>query len=184
MGIGLIRFLPRYRNSRELLSLLHSSWRELLLCVIIANIPDLDYFFGIFRNNLNYYHQTVTHTVVWITASALILWAFARLRDGRKTPWTFLLFMALLSSHLFVDLLTADYSPPVGLTLVWPFSSRCHHSVISVLPACSKDAPCDILSLHNLRAALAETAFTLPLAALALWLKRKTGSSSLIVKRS
>ncbi|MBU4212756.1 MAG: metal-dependent hydrolase [Kiritimatiellae bacterium] len=169
--LGLIRFLPRYRRRDELASQFRALWRLLLFCVLLANVPDLDYFFGIFRDNLNYYHQTVTHTLVWVGVMALAIWAYGRLRKRRASWLSFGLLLALLGSHLLADWLTVDRSPPIGVMLAWPFSDRFYHAAFAFFPPPAKQTWADLWSLQNLRLVLVETAITLPAVIAVLWFK-------------
>jgi hypothetical protein len=173
LAIGLIRFLPRYRCWDELTAQFRALWRPLLFCILLANAPDLDYFFGIFRGNLNYYHQTVTHTLVWVGVTALAIWTYGRLREQRVAWLSLGFLLALLGSHLLADWLTVDRSPPVGLMLAWPFSDRFFHATWAFFPAPSKHSWAALWSLKNLRLVLVETAITLPLVLIVLWLKRR-----------
>ncbi|MFH1477129.1 MAG: metal-dependent hydrolase [Verrucomicrobiota bacterium] len=179
LTIGLISFLPRYQRRDELADQLRALWRPLLFCVLLANAPDLDYFFGIFRGNLNCYHQTVTHTLVWICGLALAIWAYARLRKRRQAAWLSLgLMLALLGSHLLADWLTVDKSPPIGLMLAWPFSDRFFHAPWAFFPAPAKHSWTAIWSIRNLRLVLMEIAITLPLVMSVLWFKYRAFDSA------
>lgn len=171
LALGLIRFLPRYRHWDELPGCLRTLWRPLLFCVLLANAPDLDYLFGLFNGNLNYYHQTVTHTLVWICITALAIWAYGRLRERRTAYWSLGLLLALLGSHLLVDWLTVDCSPPIGLMLAWPFSDHLYHASFAFFPPPAKQTWADLWSLQNLRLVLVEAALTLPLVIAVLWFK-------------
>jgi len=182
LAIGLIRFLPRHRQWGELPGRLRALWRPLLGCILLANAPDLDYFFGFSRGNGNYYHQTVTHTLVWICVMALAIWAYGRLRE-RRAPWLSLgLLLALLGSHLLADWLTVDRSPPVGLMLAWPFSDHICHAAWAFFPPPAKQTWAEIWSLPNLRLVLAETAITLPLVIVVLWFKRRRLATAVSLK--
>jgi len=173
LAIGLIRFLPHYRQWDELANQFRALWRPLLFCVLLANAPDLDYFFGLFRGNVNYYHQTVTHTLVWIGITAMAIWAYGWFRD-RSAAWLSLgLLLALLGSHLLADWLTVDRSPPIGFMLFWPFSDRFYHAAFTFFPPPAKQTLADLWSLQNLRLILTETALTLPLVIVVLWFKRR-----------
>lgn len=176
LTIGLIRFLPRYRRWNELSSHLRSLWRALLLCILLANAPDLDYFFGICQGNLNRYHQTATHTLLWVAALALAIWLYSRLR-ARAWPavrvWSLGLLLTLLGSHLLADWLTVDRSPPIGLMLAWPFSTQLYHASFAFFPHPAKQTLADLWSWQNLRVILVEAAITLPLVLGAIWLKRR-----------
>ena len=171
LAIGLIRFLPRYWRWDELADQFRALWRPLLFCVLLANAPDLDYFFGIFRGNANYYHQTVMHTLVWVSMTALVIWAYGWLRE-RRASWLLLgLLLALLGSHLLADWLTVDCYPPIGLMLAWPFSDHLYHAAFAFFPPPAKQTLTDLWSLQNLRLVLVETAITLPLVMAVLWFK-------------
>lgn len=171
LTLGLIRFLPRYRRMDELRGQLRALWRPLLFCMLLANAPDLDYFFGIFRGNLNYYHQTVTHTLVWIGVTALAIWAYGRFRERGALWLSFGLLLALLGSHLLADWLTVDCSTPVGLMLAWPFSDRLYHASFAFFPPPAKQTLADLWSFQNLRLVLVEAAISLPLVIIVLWFK-------------
>ena len=171
LAIGLIRFLTRYRQWGELRGQLRALWRPLLFCVLLANAPDLDYFFGIFQGNVNYYHQTTTHTLVWIGVTAIAIWAYGRLRERRASWLSLGLLVALLGSHLLADWLTVDCSPPIGLMLAWPFSDHFYHAAFAFFPPSAKQTWADLWSLQNLRLVMVEAALTLPLVIIVLWFK-------------
>jgi len=171
LTFGLIRFLPRYQQWDELVDRLHVLWRPLLFCILLANAPDLDYFFGVFRGNVNYYHQTVTHTLVWIVVTALAIWAYNRLRAQRTACWPLGLMLVLLGSHLLVDWLVVDHSPPIGFMLAWPFSDHLFHASWAFLPPPAKQTWAAVWSLQNLRLVIVEAAWTLPMVIIVLWFK-------------
>lgn len=171
LALGLIRFMPRYRRWDELAGQLRALWRPLLFCIFLANAPDLDYFFGIFRGNMNYYHQTVTHTLVWIGVMTLAIWTYGRLRE-RRVAWLSLgLLLALLGSHLLADWLTVDRSPPIGLMLAWPLSDRFFHATWAFFPPPAKQTLANLWSLQNLCLVLVELVLTMPLVLTVLWVK-------------
>ncbi len=173
IALGLIRFLPRYRHWSELGGQFRALWQPLLFCVLLANAPDVDYFFGLFRGDANYYHQTVTHTLLWIGLTSMAIWAYGRCRERQAAWLTLGLLVALLGSHLLIDWLTVDRSPPIGLALFWPFSPRTAHAAFSFFPPPAKQSLAALCSLHNLRLILVETSITLPLVIIVLWCKRR-----------
>ncbi len=176
LAFGLARFRPLEAGNPEARP--GPAWRPLAVCVILANAPDVDYLFGLFAGRFNAFHQTVTHTGVWVAALALALWLLARGRRRTKPGWSFPFLLALLGSHLLLDWLTADYSPPAGLTIGWPWSDRIWHASVSLFPAPAKSGWASLASWHNLRVLAWEAALTLPLPALA-WLiqSRRSGNS-------
>ncbi len=170
LAIGLIRFLPRYCWN-DLVARFHRLWRPLLCCVLLANAPDVDYLFGLGTGNLNSYHQTVTHTFIWTGGLVLAIWAYGWFKE-RRASWLLLsLLLVLLGSHLLLDWLTVDRSPPVGMMLAWPFSGRFYHAAFAFFPPAAKQTWAAVWSLHNLRLAMMEAMYTLPLVIMVLWFK-------------
>lgn len=171
LAIGLIRFLPRYRCGNDLVVQFRALWRPLLGCVLLANAPDVDYLFGLSAGNLNAYHQMVTHTLIWIGGVALVIWAGDWFKE-RQVSWRLLgLLLALLGSHLLVDWLTVDRSPPVGMMLAWPFSDHFYHAAFAFFPSVAKQNWAAVCSTQNLRLALMETILVLPIVIITLWCK-------------
>ncbi len=167
--LGLIQFLPRYQARRELPAIFWKIRHPLLLCILLANAPDLDYLYGIFVRNLNQYHQTVTHTLLWNIILAAILIIYARRLHLRA--WQTWLIPTLLASHLLLDWLTVDLAPPVGMMLAWPVADHYFHSAWLLFPAPAKADWQALWSTHNLQVAAIEAGMLLPFPVLVLWLK-------------
>lgn len=152
-----IALLVRPRNA--------SRPRTLALCAtsaVVSSLPDLDYLPGLAIGQLNAFHQGPTHSLAAVTAAALVLSAVAPLRrlcGSGSAPRFFVFAWGLLLLHLLLDIFTADFRPPVGIPLFWPFASAPVHASFSpfLFPAWSKAALSDLLSPANLRPILAET---------------------------
>ena len=135
---------------------------------VVSSLPDLDYLPGLAIGQLNAFHQGPTHSLIAVIAAALVLSAIPPLRRlvGIPSPSRFFAFSwSLLLLHLLLDIFTADYRPPIGIPLLWPFSSTPVHASFSpfLFPAWSKMALSDLLSPANLRPILAETLASLAL---------------------
>ncbi len=170
LAVGLARFLPRWRAGRKLAAAAGAAWPSLLACVLLANAPDVDYLFGLPAGDLNRYHQTVTHTLVWVGCVTVAVGFAERGRAGRASAG---LALALLASHLLLDWLTVDRSPPVGQMLAWPVSDRLFHAPFAFIPPPAKADWAGVWSAHNLVVGLAEALLTAPLVLLGLWWKRR-----------
>ncbi len=166
LALGLAWRLPGGQTWRDLARAAWSQRGWLLLCVVLANAPDVDFLFGLARGNLNAWHQQATHTLAWTVLAAGLVWLLLRRRS--VTLRDFLFILALPLSHLLADLLCADTSPPVGLPLAWPFSEHYGHAPVSLFPAPAKASPADLVSWHNARVIAAELLLTLPLLAAVL----------------
>ena len=171
LAIGTAWLAPAWRSGRELAGATRRLAPALLGCILLANAPDVDYLYGLPWGAPNRYHQTVTHTLAWLVAVAAALGANDR-RRGCPRPWSgALLALALLASHVAIDWLTVDLSPPIGLALFWPFTGSVQHADGAFIPPPAKASWSVIWTWHNLRVAAVELAFGLPLLCLA-WAAR------------
>ena len=86
----------------------------LLVCGTLAAAPDLDLFY-------RHFHRTATHSVTAVALTFIIVAAVT----GKVTRWRTATVCALAyASHLLLDWLGTDWSPPRGIQLLWPFSRR------------------------------------------------------------
>jgi len=135
----------------------------------------LDYLPGLAVGDLNRFHQLATHSFAFcLVASALAAWFFRR---TRLRAWAV---FAIVHSHLLLDLLTDDVRPPIGIPLLWPFSSRPFH-IAGLLPRWEKLSVAQALTTpSNLLPAATElalgAAFVLLCLAVAFLLRRRKNS--------
>jgi membrane-bound metal-dependent hydrolase YbcI (DUF457 family) len=147
--------LPAYAAGQS-----HSRlWRDGLLFVSLALAPDLDL--------LAATHRGPTHSLTAACLAGALVWLFTR--NGRLA----LASAAAYATHLFLDWLGADSSPPLGLTVLWPFDDRYYESGLHFFPAVTRRLHLHGFWSQNLRAALFEIAVLLPPFLIALWLRRQ-----------
>jgi len=156
----------------------HRHW--LLFCVIAGNAADLDFLPGLLTGDLNRYHHQASHSIVAALLAGVLVW---RLLAGRSDQASRAGLMTTLAygSHLLADYVTADYRPPLGIPLFWPFSPDYFLSPYILLDGVKHGVPGDssltsllqALSWHNLQLLLLEAVFFLPpLLLLSWWRKR------------
>jgi len=88
------------------------------LCVLAAWLPDIDNFVGLGPEAYLRHHRGVTHSLAGIVVQALLLTGVFRLFGRAFAPLkTFLLALALLGLHLWLDVITT-----YGTQLFAPFS--------------------------------------------------------------
>ncbi|BBD08280.1 metal-dependent hydrolase [Desulfovibrio ferrophilus] len=101
--------------------LLHSRFGTRLayaLCILAAWLPDIDNFVGLSPEDYLLHHRGITHSLVGISAQALILTAlFWLLHKAFKPMKTFIVSLSLLALHLWLDVVTT-----YGTQLMAPFS--------------------------------------------------------------
>ncbi len=136
---------------------------EAALFGTVAVLPDLDLLAGV--------HRTVTHSIGAVVLAGMAAFLVTR---GRW-PAIAVGVMAAWGSHLLLDWLGADMSPPAGLMALWPFTSSYYQSPFGFFDAISRRywLP-DEFIWHNLRAVAKEAVVLAPVAWLASrWARRK-----------
>ncbi len=122
---------------------------------LVGTLPDLDLLFGT--------HSTYTHSV---GAVAIVL-VIARVITGR---WRWAVAACLAyASHILLDWLGNDTTPPIGVMALWPFSWEFYESPYHVFMPISRRYWLPGFFAHNLTAVMREILWVGPLAALAFW---------------
>ena len=123
----------------------------------IGVAPDLDLFVGS--------HSTFTHSVGAVAVVFMAAWAVS------KRPRVAAAIAAAWASHLLLDWLGSDTSPPIGIMALWPFSSEHYQSSFYVFDAISRRywLP-DQFVWGNLKAALKEVLILGPVAGVSYWM--------------
>jgi hypothetical protein len=147
----------------------------------LANLPDIDFLPGYLAGKPNLYHHYHTHSLGFAAIVGALAGLFYWHTRGKFWPY-FTLVFAAVSSHLLLDLLTADEAPPYGMALFWPLSPQFYDLPWDVFGAVHKsDSSHDffpsLFHSMNLRVMLLELAILLPLAAFVRALKSYNASS-------
>jgi hypothetical protein len=135
---------------------------EVVLFSAAAIAPDLDLLFGT--------HSTYTHSVGAVT----LVFVLALLIAGTRHWRIAVAIAAAWGSHLLLDWLGSDTSPPIGIMARWPFDAGFYQSPISIFDAISRRywLPEQFIA-GNLRAAAKEILILGPFFAVALALRRR-----------
>ncbi len=126
----------------------------------IGIAPDLDLLVGS--------HSTYTHSVGAVGLVFLVALAASR------RPRVAVAIAAAWASHLALDWLGSDTSPPIGIMALWPFTREHYQSSFYVFDAVSRRywLP-DQFVWGNLRAAAKEVLILGPLAAVSYWIMKR-----------
>ncbi len=153
-----------------------ASSRIALTCACLAALPDVDLLLPIT-------HRTVTHSFAAVAAIGVLMIIAAGV-TGKVTTKIVLTCMAAYASHLLLDWLQADPTPPFGLQLLWPVSSTWFISGWSVFRATERRHFLELATLkRNAVAMLQELAILAPALA-ALWLVRVKALARLAAEMS
>jgi len=146
---GYILYLAWNRNYQ-----LIGDWKKIVLYLFAANAPDLDFIPGILVGDANRFHHGISHTLGFSVLFALSMYVMS----GFKRKKDFIIFFLLYFSHVVIDFLTADTSPPFGVMLFWPFTQRYFISSYSVFFDIHHLTLSDLFDLHNIKAMAWEAA--------------------------
>jgi inner membrane protein len=145
--------------------------------VVIANLPDLDVVPVLLLSDVPSFHRQWTHSLVAATGFGLLLGALARWWNGNGVfygVWG----GAVYLSHIVLDLLLDDPSPPHGVQLLWPFSYSYYISPLTPFTSFSYGHPeLGIITIfwrpHNVATMVREVFLMLPWVALAAYTGRR-----------
>jgi membrane-bound metal-dependent hydrolase YbcI (DUF457 family) len=150
--------------------------RIALTCACLAALPDVDLLLPIT-------HRTVTHSFAAVAAIGVLMIIAAGV-TGKVTTKIALMYMAAYASHLLLDWLQADPTPPFGLQLLWPVSSTWFISGWSVFRATERRHFLELATMErNAVAMLQEFAILAPAMAV-LWLVRVKALARLAAEMS
>lgn len=131
-------------------------WRQGLVFAMLGILPDLDLL-------LPLEHRTVSHS---LTAAFVVgLAAAALTRRGRLG----LAAGAAYATHVLLDWLGSDTTPPIGVMALWPFSRAYYESRLHLFHAVSRRFPSPEFWVQNTRALMRELLVLAPPAGLACW---------------
>ena len=155
------------------------SWKTVLLFVVVANLPDIDFLPGFLVGKPNlYHHHYLSHSLGFAVFVGLVLgWVFAK-RKPRGFLYYFLVFGSVCYSHMVLDYFTADTSTPLGLPLFWPFSAEYRYSEFSIFLAVHKSGDSatffqSLFTRHNFWVALWEVVVFVPVLAIIKLVKNR-----------
>lgn len=131
---------------------------QLILLVLLANLPDIDFLFGLGdRANWDAFHHGFTHSFV---AAFVVAFAVTCVWRMAGSFWrSFSLCFLAYSSHLLIDFFTGTKlgwnSTGSGIPLLWPLAKEFGSPLILVVGVKHKDFPA-LFSLANLQSSLYE----------------------------
>jgi inner membrane protein len=145
-----------------------NNWSVIALYVFAANAPDLDFIPGLFVGQLSRFHRGPSHSVGFA-----VLFATLATVCFRQRTRVFVMAFSLYLSHVLLDSLVQDPSPPHGVPLLWPFRSEYYMAPFAFFPRFDYDASSisafvsALFSFNNLVAVTTEIALLFPLLILA-----------------
>ena len=152
-------------------------WGTLFLYCVCSNLPDLDFIPGFLLGAPNKFHHGVSHSLGFAVAFAFCMSLFLLFVKNQSVLRNFVIFFSLYFSHVLLDLLSYDSSPPYGVPALWPITDNYYISPISVFLDIQRGQASEtfirsLFSFHNFLAILIEIVFFLPLIVIVSLFKR------------
>jgi inner membrane protein len=154
-------------------------WKRVALYLFAANAPDLDFFPGLLVAEPGRYHHGPSHSI----AFAILFGVCAGAICSRRMRG-FVIAFSLYVSHILLDYLVQDPSPPLGVPLFWPFIHEYFIAPFAFYPPINYPGSLGepivpvVFTFHNLLTLLSEVVFLLPVLIFVSWYKRSTVDST------
>lgn len=155
------------------LSYFDKPWKLAAFCVVLANLPDADYFFGFVQGLPNLYHRQFTHSMGFAIAVGMLSGLLFLWRGHRFWPM-FALSSLAIYSHVVLDFFGLDTSAPHGVVALWPLSDAYFMSPVSIFSNLEKGETIPSMieatfKMHNILAVVREVGIFVLLLALQNW---------------
>lgn len=112
---------------------------KVVLCVLAANLADLDYIPGLLIGAPKHFHPSFTHSFFATIIFSVIVYRLLKyLSPHDYYRWTLALGMAYIS-HIFLDIIQIDNytANGIGIPIFFPFTNQCYQTGWQWLPSIS-----------------------------------------------
>lgn len=92
--------------------------KMVLICAVLANVPDFDYFFYQFLDWGESWHRSFSHSIVF----SIVVGALTAVALGPFTYRSVAIFSLAILSHPVLDAVISEF--PSGVQFFWPLSTR------------------------------------------------------------
>jgi inner membrane protein len=142
--------------------------RTLFLFCVCSILPDLDFIPGFLMGEPNRFHHGISHSLGFALGFGLLMSCILFFMKDQRVLRNFVIFFTLYFSHVLLDSLCEDSSPPYGVPALWPITGHYYISPISVFLDIQRDQVSgtfirSLFSFHNFLAILIEIVIFLPL---------------------
>lgn len=148
-------------------------WPRVVIFVLAANIPDIDFLPGIMMGDLRRFHHGISHSIAFSLVFALLVGTFCHMTKMIRFKKGFTLAFVLYFSHIVLDYFVL--SPGRGVPFFWPFSDKEFMVDVIIFPTFDylSHGTVTIFSLHNVHTMIIEALILIPLVVFAYLLKMK-----------
>lgn len=141
------------------------------VCMGVSLIPDLDLVIGPFAGRS--YHHYFSHSLGFAALFGVAVYLLARALDRPRPLRDAGVLFAVYLSHIFLDILGKDTTPPFGVQLLWPFSDAFYMSPLIIFDEVWRGTVGRLLGLHNWLTVVREMVILVPLCAVLWWWRNR-----------
>ena len=134
------------------------------ICAGVSLGPDLDFAIGPLAGRS--YHHYFSHSLGFAALFGLGAYLVARALQRSNPLRDAGILFAIYLSHIFLDLLAKDTTPPLGVQLFWPFSEAFYKSPTFTFDEVRRGTLGRLFGLHNWLALAREVAILAPVGAI------------------
>ncbi len=162
-------------------------WVFVILAVVVANLPDLDFVPGALLGHAERFHRGASHSVFAAMATAAVLGPIGARFLGVSVRRSMGFFFLVYASHLVLDVLMRDPTGGPGIAALWPLTDARYslnlpwqHALDPIRtldPGFFRDGIVGgVLSIRTVRVFIVDGLLVAPLVPLALWIRGRMGS--------
>lgn len=152
-------------------------WRRLFFYCICSNLPDLDFIPGFLLGAPNKFHHGVSHSLGFALGFGFCMSLILLFVKNQGVLRNFIIFFGLYFSHVLLDLLSYDSSPPYGVPALWPITDNYYISPLLIFLDIQRGQVSEtfirsLFNFHNFLAILIEVVVFLPLVVIVSFFSR------------
>ncbi len=138
-----------------------------VFCVLVTNLPDLDFLPGWLAGEPNLFHRGGSHSIFVALVVGVVAGLVAKLTGkGKFIPVASAAFV-LYGLHLVLDLFCVDNSTPRGFQMLWPLNDDYYIAPMTIFGDITRSPVAaeffqSLFSAHNFRAVINEIVLFLP----------------------
>jgi len=146
----------------------------LAIGTFFGSLADADFAIAHFADRPELQHHYFTHSIPFALLIGFVVYPIIRwiLKLENPLRWSGLIAL-IYGSHLFLDYFTHDGSRPIGIPLLWPFTSKHFMAPIEIFMSIHRGSMDTLIGPHNVEAIIQEACIMAPLAVAAFLYARQ-----------
>lgn len=170
-----------YYFSKTKINKIFLEWKNLIFVLIAGNLPDIDFIPGLLKGELNKYHETYTHTLVFAVIVSFFVWVVLFFFKYKKAYKIAFFSFVLIYAHIIFDIFNFDSRPPIGVMLFWPFTEQYFYLKMPLIYPFDRQNLENLFSKDGLFALFTEILVSVPILVLGIVSVKKKKLKKMII---